>query len=144
MSGRGDLLTPTGSEHPTSSRPQRAATPSQPAKPVKRRKHLMDPNAPRPVVSRSAAERSLTRVQRWVASTLAATTILHLSAGLVLAAMYLPHPTLSAQIGLNVIAAAFGVMAVAAGLFIHGRKIGSPWLLLGVLPGIVGVWLTLR
>ncbi len=114
-----------------------------PAKPVKYPKHLIDPNAPRPVVSRSSEERSLTNVQRWVASSLAVTTILHLSVGLILAAMYLPDPTLSAQIGLNVIAAAFGVIAIGAGLFIHGHKLASPWLLLGILPGVIGVWLTL-
>ncbi|MFS3130012.1 hypothetical protein ACLM5J_16550 [Nocardioides sp. Bht2] len=115
-----------------------------PAKAPKRRKHLMDPNAPRPVVNRAAAEQSLTSVQRWVASSLAVTTILHLSGGLILAAMALPKPTLSAQIGLNVIAGAFGIIAVASWLFIHGRNLLSPWLLLGVIPGFVGVWLTLR
>jgi hypothetical protein len=110
--------------------------------PSPRRKHLMDPHAPRRP-STPAAERSLTRVQRWVMSTLAVTTILHLAAGLVLAAMFLPHPTLSSQVGLNVIAAAFGVMAVAAGLAIHGRSLLSPWLVLGLVPGVVGLWLTL-
>jgi hypothetical protein len=120
-------------------------TTATPSPPTKRRKHLMDPNAPRPAASQARAEqRSLTRVQRWVASSLTVTTILHLSAGLVVAAMYLPRPTLSSQIGLNVIAGAFGVIAVAAGLFLHGRRVASPWLLLGVLPGIIGVWLTLR
>ena len=43
---------------------------------------------------------------------------------------------------------AFFVIAVAAaevavGLAIHKRSPLSPWLALGVLPGIVGVWLTL-
>jgi hypothetical protein len=113
------------------------------ASPQKRRKHLIDPNAPRPVVNQAAAERSLTRVQRWVASTLAVSTILHLSVGLILAAMCLPDPTLSSQVGLNIIAAAFGVIAVVAGLFIHGRKIAAPWLLLGLIPGVIGLWLTL-
>jgi hypothetical protein len=109
----------------------------------KRRKHLIDPSAPRPVASAAAAERSLTRVQRWVASSLAVTTILHMSIGLVLAAMFVPENRLDSQIGLNVIAAAFGVMAVAVALVIHGRKLLSPWLLLGILPGIAGLWLTL-
>jgi hypothetical protein len=77
-------------------------------------------------------------------STLAVTTILHLSVGLILAAMFLSTPRLSAEIGLNVIAGAFGVMAVTAALAIHGRRILSWWLLVGILPTAVGLWLTLR
>lgn len=107
-----------------------------------RRKHLMDPDAPRRPPTPASAER-LTRVQRWVMSTLAVTTVLHLAAGLVLAALFLPDPRLSSQVGLNVIAAAFGVLAVAAGLAIHGRSVLSPWLALGLLPGALGLWLTL-
>lgn len=82
-------------------------------------------------------------MQRWVMSALAVTTILHLAAGLVLAAVFLPEPRLSAEVGLNVIAAAFGVMAVAVGLAIHGRSPLSPWLVLGLLPGALGLWVTL-
>jgi hypothetical protein len=78
-------------------------------------------------------------VQQWVLSALAVTTILHMSGGLVLAAMFLPEERgVGAQIGLNIVAAAFGVMAVAVGLAIHKRSPLSPWLLVGVLPGIVG------
>lgn len=115
---------------------------STPAAPPPRRKHLMDPSAPRPP-STPSAQRSLTRVQRWVMSTLAVTTILHLCVGLALAAMFLPDPTLSSQVGLNVIAGACGVLAVAAGLAIHARSPLSPWLAVGLLPGAVGLWLTL-
>ncbi len=115
-------------------------SPASPQPP--RRRHLLDPadlGRPRDL----AAERhSLTRVQQWVMSVLAVTTILHLSAGLVLAARFLPEERgLDARIGLDVIAAIFGVLAVAAGLAIHRRSVLSPWLLLGVLPGVVGVWL---
>jgi hypothetical protein len=112
-------------------------------RPAKQRRHLMDPNAPRPVHDRNA-ERSLTRVQQWVMSTLATTTILHLSVGLILAAMHLDDATLSAEIGLNVIAGAFGVLAVAVGLGIHGLRPMSWWLLLGWTPTAVGLWLTLH
>lgn len=111
--------------------------------PTPRRKHLMDPNAPRPVRDTAREERSLTRVQRWVMSALAVTTILHLAAGLIIAAMFLDDPRPGAEVGLNLIAAAFGVMAVAAALGIHGRPILSPWLSLGLLPGVIGLWLTL-
>ena len=45
--------------------------------------------------------------------------------------------------GLNLIAAAIGVLAVATGLVIHGKSPLSPWLLLGLVPGLVGLWLVL-
>jgi hypothetical protein len=116
---------------------------SEPVSTPPRRKHLMDPAAPRRPAASASAQRNLSRVQRWVMSTLAVTTVLHLCAGLVLAAVFLPDPRLSSQVGLNVIAAAFGVLGVAAGLAIHRRSVLSPWLLLGLLPGAVGLWLTL-
>ncbi len=112
--------------------------------PQKRRKHLIDPTVPPRPRNIEAEKKSLSRVQRTVMSALVVTTILHLSAGLVLAAMFLDDPRPGAEVGLNVIAAAFGVMAVAAGLAIHKKNVVSPWLLLGLLPGIVGLWLTLR
>ena len=112
--------------------------------PPKRRKHLIDASAPPRPRNVEAEKKSLSRVQRTVMSALVVTTILHLSAGLVIAAMFLDDPRPGAEIGLNVIAAAFGVLAVAAGLAIHRKRVLSPWLLLGLLPGIVGVWLTLR
>jgi hypothetical protein len=99
------------------------------------RKHLMVPGQPMP---RQDAM-SLTTVQRWVMSTLAVTTILHLAAGLVVAAMHVD--TLDAQVGLLVIAAAFGAISVAVGLMIHQRRPLSPWLLLGALPAAVGAFL---
>ena len=81
---------------------------------------------------------SLSQVQKWVMSTLAVSTILHLAAGLVLAATYVD--TLDAKIGLLVIAGAFGVIAVAVGLMIHQRRPLTPWLALGVLPALVGAY----
>jgi hypothetical protein len=75
-------------------------------------------------------------------STLAVFTIAHLSAGLVVAALEVPASVTTARVGLNVIAGAFGVAAVVAGLAIHRRSPLSPWLLLGLLPTAVGLWLT--
>lgn len=112
-------------------------------RPVRRARHLIDPDAPRPVRNVREETRSLTRVQQWVMSTLAVTTILHFSAGLILAAMFLDDRGTSSQIGLDVIAGVFGVMAVAAAFAIHRKPVLTPWLLLGILPGVVGVWLTL-
>jgi len=119
--------------------------PSQPpVEPRKRPRHLIDPSELGRPRDLAAEKRSLTRVQQWVMSVLAVTTILHMSAGLVLAARFLPDERgVGAQIGLDVIAAIFGVLAVAAGLAIHRRRVLSPWLALGVLPGVIGVWLTL-
>ena len=81
---------------------------------------------------------SLTSVQRWIMSSLAVTTILHLSGGLVLAAKV--ADVRSSQIGLLVISAAFGVLAFAAGLLIHGKTPLHPLLLLGLVPPALGVW----
>lgn len=100
------------------------------------RKHLMVPGEP---PRQRQDSMSLSQVQKWVMSTLAVSTILHLAAGLVLAAMYVD--TLDAQIGLLVIAGAFGVIAVAVGLMIHQRTPLSPWLALGVLPTLIGAYL---
>ena len=85
---------------------------------------------------------SLTQVQQWVMSALAVTTILHLAAGLAVAAVF--ADARDAQVGLNVIAGAVGVLAVAAGFLIHRRSPVTPWLLLGVLPGLIGAWFTFR
>lgn len=99
------------------------------------RKHLMDPGNPRPT---NREPMSLGRVQRWVLSTLAATTILHMSFGLVVAAVFAER--VDARVGLLVIGAAFGVVAMATALVIHQRRPASPWLLLGLLPSVAGAW----
>ncbi len=109
--------------------------------PARRRSHLMDPNAPRPVHDPKAEQR-LTRVQQWVMSVLAVTTIFHLSAGLVIAAVALDDPSPGARVGLSIIAGAFGALAVAAGRGIHKKPILSWWLLVGLVPTAVGIWLT--
>ncbi|NYI47508.1 hypothetical protein BJ993_004588 [Nocardioides aromaticivorans] len=106
-----------------------------------RRRHLMDPNAPRKAPDPKDLER-LQRVQRRVMSVLLVTTVLHLSVGLVIAADHVDEDRLDARIGLNVIATAFMVGGIAATLLINHRSWKSPWLLLGLLPGIVGIWWT--
>lgn len=104
------------------------------------RRHLIDPNNP----PRRAPQKSMsiTQVQRWVMSALAVTTILHLSAGLVLAAIFLDESRVDGRIGLNVIAGMIGVGAVAAARAIHQKPILSPWLALGLVPTAVGLFLT--
>jgi hypothetical protein len=96
----------------------------------------MVPGQPRP---QNREPMSLSRVQRWVLSTLVATTILHLSVGLVVAAAF--SDRLDAKIGLLVIAAGFGVMAILAALLVHRQRLLNAWLLLGILPSLVGAWI---
>jgi hypothetical protein len=119
---------------------EREATVTQGQTTARRRRHLMDPNAPRKPRD-PEAERRLQRVQQWVLSVLAVTTILHMSGGLVVAAAVMGADERVAQIGLLVIAGAFGAMAIAVGLAIHRRSMLSPWLALGVIPTIVGLFI---
>ena len=115
-------------------------------KPKKRPRHLMDPdNLQREVVRPTGSgPMSLEPVQKWVLSVLAAVTIAHLAVGMVIAAIYVDPSRTDAQVGLNVVAAAFGVIAVAVFRAIHQKSMLSAWLLLGLVPGIVGLWLVLR
>ena len=57
-------------------------------------------------------------------------------------AIFMDEARLDARIGLNVIAGVIGVLAVAAGLLIHRKNPLSPWLLLGLVPMLVGLWFT--
>lgn len=82
---------------------------------------------------------SLTSVQRWVMSSLVATTIMHLSAGVAVAAYF--SDRLDARVGLLVISALFGLIAFEAALLIHRHRPISFWLLPGLLPALVGAYL---
>jgi len=75
-------------------------------------------------------------------SVLLVTTLFHFSAGIAIAAILYDDHSMGARIVLNVLAGLTGVLAVAAGRAIHGKQLISPWLLLGLLPGIVGAFLT--
>ena len=112
----------------------------------KRPRHLMDPNNPRREIRKASdsGPMHLEPVQKWVLSVLAFTTIIHMSIGLVIAALYVDSSRPGAEYGLLVIAAAFGVVSVAVFRAIHRKAMASWWLLLGVLPGVVGLALLLR
>lgn len=101
----------------------------------------MDPADLRPV-RRDAM--SLGQVQKWILSTLAVTTIMHLALGFVVAAWLADSADLTPRVGMLVVAGLFGTVAIAAGLAIHQRRPVSPWLLLGWIPTAVGLWLVLR
>jgi len=109
-----------------------------PDRPQRRAKHLIDPTAPRVRPSVEDLQR-LERVQRWVMSVLVVTTIAHLSAGLVIFAVALDRDQETARIGLSVIAGAALVAGLSAGFAIHRRSPFSPWVLLGLLPTVVGL-----
>lgn len=98
-------------------------------------KHLMTPGQPRPT---RAPAMTTSTVQKWVLSALAATTIMHLSGGLVFAAAYLDGS--GKQIGMLLIATVFGLIAMASALLIHQRSVVSGWLLLGLVPPLAGVY----
>lgn len=109
--------------------------------PARRRRHLMDPaNLQRP----SVESREITVVQQWVLSVLVVTTILHLAFGLAFAGVYAAGTRPGAGVGLNVLASLSGIGAVVAARLIHRRSALSWWLLLGPLPGLVGLWFLLR
>lgn len=112
--------------------------------PPRRARHLMDPDAPRTVRDHASENKSLSKVQRWVMSVLVVTTIFHLVMGLIIAALFLDDPRPGAQVGLCLIAGAFGVIAVAVALMIHGRRPLSPWVLVGLVPSAIGIWLIYR
>lgn len=103
----------------------------------------MDPNAPRKVTSREDLAR-LELVQRRVMTALVVTTILHLSAGLVIGALAIDETMQTERIALCIIGGVFGVMGCASGLAIYRKSILSPWLLPGLIPGLVGLVLVLR
>lgn len=97
----------------------------------------MDPaNPQRPSVDSP----EIRRVQQWVLSVLATTTILHLAGGLAFAGAIADDSRPGADVALNVLASVCGVVAVAAARLIHRRSALSWWLVLGLLPGIVGPW----
>ena len=105
----------------------------------RRPRHLMDPDNPvRPVNNQS-----LTNVQRWVMSVLLVFTVAHLAVGLVIAAVMISPDQQAPRIGLSVIAGLFGIVGLAGGFAIHKRSPLTPWLLLGLLPTVVGLWLVL-
>lgn len=99
----------------------------------------MDPQAPRTPPDPAAIKR-LERVQRMVLSALVFTTVLHLAVGLVIAADHVDAQRTDAQVALIAIGTICMILGVAAVLGILRRPILSPWLALGLLPGIGGWW----
>jgi hypothetical protein len=109
-----------------------------PSLPAQRpRKHLMVPGQPRPAPHRST---NITTIQRWVLSSLAFVTIEHMAAGVVVAAVFTDPAEPGTRIGLLAVAGGFATVAVSAALLIHQKRLVSPWLLLALLPPVVGAY----
>jgi hypothetical protein len=78
-------------------------------------------------------------VQRWVATVLTVTIVFHLAGGLAFAAYYVDPGVPASRIGLLVIAAVMGCLAIGAVSAIHQRRLVTPWLALGLTPSLLGV-----
>lgn len=118
--------------------PDRTGERPPPAAPARRRAHLMVPGQPHRPVPTPASTR---RVQRWVVSILLFSTVFHLAVGLVVAAVSIDPSVPTSRIGLLVIAGVMGLLAAVAACAIHQRRPQVPWLLLGLAPALVGVYL---
>lgn len=79
-------------------------------------------------------------VQRWVVTVLMMSVALHFAGGVAFAAYFAAPRGLSSQVGLLVIAAVIGCLAVGAALVIHQRSTLSLWMLCGLTPSLVGVY----
>jgi len=101
------------------------------------RKHLMVAGQTR---APSATSRSTVVVQRWVVTVLMLSVAFHFAGGLAFAAYFAAPRGLSSQVGLLVIAAIMGFLAVGAALAIHQRSPLTLWMVWGLLPSLVGVY----
>lgn len=112
--------------------------------PPRRARHLMDPNAPRPVAGRPGSPAkpgmSITSVQRWVLTALVVTTVEHFALAFVLGAASIEDTRVAERVVLLALAAVVGVLGVVAALLLHQRSPLSWWLPLGLLPAVVGAW----
>ena len=83
------------------------------------------------------------RINRSDRPVLVATTILHLAAGLAIAGVFADGSRPGAGVGLNVLSGVCGVAAIVAARLIHQKRPFSWWLVLGLVPGLVGLWFVL-
>ena len=112
--------------------------------PARRRKGLLDPADLRGSHLRSQGTlEGLDHVRQWVLSVLIVSTILHLAAGTAALAVFRDDLSSSGRVVLLIVAACIGVLAVVAGRVIHRRPPLSAWLLLGLVPSVVGAAFTL-
>jgi hypothetical protein len=84
----------------------------------------------------------ITRVQRWVASSLTLTVAYVWAGGMVILALSsgFDQTRESAQIMIFVMAGIIGVGAIVGVRLINALPWTTPWLLVGLLPTAVGLW----
>ena len=110
------------------------------AKEPKRPSWIMDPDHPvRPV-----NDRSLRIVQEWIWSSLIVVTVVHLAAGIVVAAVLMDSKYSAQRIGLSVIATLMMLVGLMAARAIHKARILSWWLLCAPIPSAVGIYFICR
>ncbi|GAB2976569.1 hypothetical protein [Nocardioides montaniterrae] len=106
-----------------------------------RRKHLMDPNAPRKQVDPEAVKK-LETTQRRVVSAVVMTIIFHLTAALIVSAVFdVAGDKAASKVGLVVIGALFWNVGIAAVRALNGKKPLSLWHLTSLVPLGIGLWL---
>ena len=82
----------------------------------------------------------IVRVQRWVASALTLTVAFVWAGGMVLGALItIDQDRKGAQIGILVMAAIIGVLAIVGVRLINQLSWLTPWLLAGLIPSLAGV-----
>jgi hypothetical protein len=84
---------------------------------------------------------STEQVQKWVITVLTVVILGHLAEALVIFALISPDDHPASRIGLLVIAGLVGLLAAGGVRATHRRRILSPWLLVGLLPAVIGVYL---
>lgn len=111
-------------------------TPAVPPAPARRRRHLIDPNAPR-VAPTKRDQHKLTQVQRWVLTFFAVGVIGLHSAAMAAAPLAYDSGVPGAKVALLLISAFFGMMAVVAARMIHKKSPLTPLLILGWIPAAI-------
>ena len=99
----------------------------------------MVPGEPRPPARHNSM--STVQVQKWVATVLTVVVLGHLAEALVIFALISPADHPASRIGLLIIAGVVGLITAAGVRAIHARHLVSLWLLVGLFPAGVGVYL---
>jgi hypothetical protein len=84
---------------------------------------------------------STAQVQKWVVTVLVVAILGHLAEGLAIFALMAPESHPASRIGLLIIAGAVGLLAAGGVRAIHGRRLLSSWLLVGLLPAAIAAYL---
>jgi membrane glycosyltransferase len=106
-----------------------------------RRRHLMDPNAPRQKKDPEAVKK-LETTQRRVVSAVVMTIVLHLTAALIISAVFdVAGDKAFTKVALVVIGALFWNVGIGAVLALNKKAPLSLWHLTSLVPLAIGLWL---